>query len=92
MEKYKDTNITTFHLAEGPGGFVEASNLYEKTLMINISLSFLDDDNDNVPGGKVTFSKKINILSKKALKVMVTFIILKIINIMDAVLKEKLTS
>ena len=53
LEKYKDTNITTFHLAEGPGGFVEAINFIRKNTNDKyFAITLLDDDNDNVPGWK----------------------------------------
>ena len=53
LEKYKNSNITTFHLAEGPGGFIEAVNFIRKNPHDNYyAITLLDDDNDSVPGWK----------------------------------------
>jgi len=48
--------ITTFHLAEGPGGFIEAvANLRKRHDDIYIGMTLIDEDNDpNVPGWKKT--------------------------------------
>lgn len=49
-----DVKITTFHLAEGPGGFIEAMvNVRNNTNDKYIGMSILDDKNDpNIPGWK----------------------------------------
>ena len=53
LEKYNNTNITTFHLAEGPGGFIEAIDFIRKNTYDNyFGITLLDDINDNVPGWK----------------------------------------
>ncbi len=53
LEKYNDTNITTFHLAEGPGGFIEAVNFLRKNSNDSyFAITLLEDDNDNIPGWK----------------------------------------
>ena len=58
--KKNNTPIKTFHLAEGPGGFIEAIvNLRENPCDIYIGMTILDDNNDmNVPSWK----KSINFL------------------------------
>jgi len=50
----KKGNITTFHLAEGPGGFIEAMvNMRNNANDKYIGMSILDDKNDpNIPGWK----------------------------------------
>jgi len=50
----KSDNITTFHLAEGPGGFIEAMvNMRNNPNDKYIGISILDDKNDpNIPGWK----------------------------------------
>ena len=49
-------NIRTFHLAEGPGGFIEAiANLRNNEKDIYIGISLLDDKSDpNIPAWKKT--------------------------------------
>lgn len=51
---YDTTPIHTFHLAEGPGGFIEAiSNVRNRPHDIYIGMSILDDINDsNIPAWK----------------------------------------
>lgn len=51
----KETNsISTFHLAEGPGGFIEAlASIRKKPDDIYIGMTLIDDKNDpNIPGWK----------------------------------------
>ena len=50
----KKENITSFHLAEGPGGFIEAlSHIRDNKHDKYIGMSILDDINDpNIPGWK----------------------------------------
>lgn len=51
LENYGDNNIITFHLAEGPGGFIEATNFIRKNPEDNyFGITLLDDENGNVPG------------------------------------------
>ena len=53
----KETNsISTFHLAEGPGGFIEAiASIRKKPDDIYIGMTLIDDKNDqNIPGWKKT--------------------------------------
>ena len=53
LEKYDNSPITSFHLAEGPGGFIEAINfLRNNTRDCYHAITLLDNDNDNVPGWK----------------------------------------
>jgi 23S rRNA U2552 (ribose-2'-O)-methylase RlmE/FtsJ len=54
MENMDDTNIQTYHLAEGPGGFIEAIvKIRNNTNDRYIGMSILDDKNDpNIPGWK----------------------------------------
>ena len=64
-----DTPIKSFHLAEGPGGFIEAiqylrSNDYD----IYYGMTLVDDNNDNIPGWKKSryfLSKHENIIIEK---------------------------
>lgn len=54
-------NIKSFHLAEGPGGFIEAiTYLRFNTADKYYGMTLLDQDNDNVPGWKksLLFLKK----------------------------------
>ena len=60
FENYNTSNITTFHLAEGPGGFIEAianmrSNLNDKY----IGMTLIKDD-PNIPG----WDKSNDVLNK----------------------------
>ena len=53
LDQYKDKNITSFHLAEGPGGFIEAlaymrKNNYDKY----IGITLLDTDSSIPNWGK----------------------------------------
>jgi 23S rRNA U2552 (ribose-2'-O)-methylase RlmE/FtsJ len=53
--------ISTFHLAEGPGGFIEAiSNLRKNPNDKYIGMTLIDDNNTNIPGWK----KTLNFLNK----------------------------
>jgi 23S rRNA U2552 (ribose-2'-O)-methylase RlmE/FtsJ len=46
-------NINTFHLAEGPGGFIEATNFIRKNKNDSyIGMSLIDDVDDSIPGWK----------------------------------------
>lgn len=53
LDKYQ-SSITTFHLAEGPGGFIEAlTHLRNNNEDRYIGMSILDDNNDvNIPAWK----------------------------------------
>jgi 23S rRNA U2552 (ribose-2'-O)-methylase RlmE/FtsJ len=70
MNIYEDYPIKTFHLAEGPGGFIEAllqtrnnkNDLY-------IGMTILNDNDTNVPGWKksnVFLNKNKNVFIEKA--------------------------
>lgn len=53
LDKYSNSNMTSFHLAEGPGGFIEALNFMRKNPNdMYFGITLLEDDNDNVPGWK----------------------------------------
>jgi len=46
-------SIKSFHLAEGPGGFIEAINLLrENTNDVYYGMTLIDNNNDNIPGWK----------------------------------------
>lgn len=48
-----DAPIKSFHLAEGPGGFIEAiQHLRENDADIYYGMTLINDSNDNVPGWK----------------------------------------
>lgn len=53
---FDSQSIRTFHLAEGPGGFIEAiANVRNKEKDVYIGISLLDDKNDpNIPAWKKT--------------------------------------
>ena len=54
-------NITSFHLAEGPGGFIEATNFIRKNEKDSYhGITLIDDENDNIPGWR-----KSNMFLKK---------------------------
>jgi 23S rRNA U2552 (ribose-2'-O)-methylase RlmE/FtsJ len=54
LDKNTSTPISTFHLAEGPGGFIEALvNLRQNKRDTYIGMTILDKNNDpNIPGWK----------------------------------------
>ena len=54
IENIEDNNIQTYHLAEGPGGFIEAMvNIRNNKNDRYIGMSILDDKNDpNIPAWK----------------------------------------
>jgi 23S rRNA U2552 (ribose-2'-O)-methylase RlmE/FtsJ len=54
--QYDSNKINTFHLAEGPGGFIEAiANLRKNPNDRYIGITLLDDKNDpNIPGWRKT--------------------------------------
>ncbi len=66
LENYKFTPINTFHLAEGPGGFIEATSYLRK--MKNdkyYGMTLINEKNENVPGWhKITelLTKQSNII------------------------------
>jgi len=50
---FSTEKITTFHLAEGPGGFIEAINtVRENDNDIYYGMTLIDDDDENIPGWK----------------------------------------
>ena len=57
---HNDTDIKTFHLAEGPGGFIEATTyLRNNTNDLYYGMTLLEDKNINIPGwNKVDFLLK----------------------------------
>ncbi len=61
LDAYKEGNITTFHLAEGPGGFIEAMvYLRNKPNDRYYGMTLLDSSNAKVPGWR----KAENFLAK----------------------------
>jgi cap1 methyltransferase len=52
FENYKDSNINTFHLAEGPGGFIEATNFMRNNEHDIYKGMTLINEDPNVPGWK----------------------------------------
>jgi len=51
--KKQSSNFCSFHLAEGPGGFIEAlANLRRNQEDIYIGMTLIDDKNDEIPGWK----------------------------------------
>jgi len=50
LDDYKDTNINTFHLAEGPGGFIEAMTFLRKNENDKYNGMTLVNSDPNVPG------------------------------------------
>lgn len=56
LEKYKNTvSLQTFHLAEGPGGFIEAIARTRKNKQDKyVGMTLQADENSNIPGWKKT--------------------------------------
>ena len=55
LDDYNYNNINTFHLAEGPGGFIEALCYLRKNPSDKyIGMTLIDDSDINVPGWKKT--------------------------------------
>ncbi len=55
LDDYSYNNINTFHLAEGPGGFIEALCYLRKNPNDKyIGMTLIDDSDTNVPGWKKT--------------------------------------
>ncbi len=53
VERYYSQSINSFHLAEGPGGFIEAmTHLRFNPKDMYYGMTLIDDTNDNVPGWK----------------------------------------
>ena len=53
LKKYENKQLTSFHLADGPGGFIEAINFLRKNTRDSYhAITLLDDDNDSIPGWK----------------------------------------
>lgn len=53
FDKYTDCPITTFHLAEGPGGFMEAmTHLRDNPGDVYNGMTLLDDTDSKIPGWK----------------------------------------
>jgi 23S rRNA U2552 (ribose-2'-O)-methylase RlmE/FtsJ len=51
FDDFKDININTFHLAEGPGGFIEATNYLRKNKSDKYyGMTLIEPTNNNVPG------------------------------------------
>ena len=51
LEPYKYTHIDSFHLAEGPGGFIEAlANIRKNAVDNYFGMTLIDKTNDNIPG------------------------------------------
>lgn len=55
LDDYNNTNIKSFHLAEGPGGFIEALCYMRKNKNDKyVGMTLINDDDTNVPGWKKT--------------------------------------
>ena len=54
LNDFANTNINTFHLAEGPGGFIEATAFLRKNFFDNYYGMTLINEDPNVPGWKKT--------------------------------------
>ena len=53
LNEFHDTNINTYHLAEGPGGFIEAIAYLRKNENDNYyGQTLIDNSDNNVPGWK----------------------------------------
>ena len=52
LDEFNDTHINTFHLAEGPGGFIEAMTYMRKNENDKYYGMTLINDDPNVPGWK----------------------------------------
>jgi 23S rRNA U2552 (ribose-2'-O)-methylase RlmE/FtsJ len=72
LEKFENNNIISFHLAEGPGGFIEATNFIRKNKNDKyFAITLIDEDNDNIPGWKKSglfLRKNKNIIIEKGLE------------------------
>ena len=61
LEPFEGENIKSFHLAEGPGGFIEAINSLRQNINDNYyGMTLIDENNSNVPG----WDKCISFLEK----------------------------
>ncbi len=63
LSNYQNTSLYTFHLAEGPGGFIEAmASLRQKTSFshkdIYHGMTLINNDDNNVPGWKKKYFDK----------------------------------
>jgi len=57
FDDFKDESINTFHLAEGPGGFIEATSYLRKNESDNYyGMTLIVGDDNNVPGWKKSTS------------------------------------
>lgn len=65
-------HFNSFHLAEGPGGFIEAvSHLRNNESDIYHAISLIDDENDNIPGWKKSslfLRKNMNVVIEKGVE------------------------
>jgi len=53
FEKFNNRKINTFHLAEGPGGFIEATQLLRMDSNDKYyGMTLIDENNKNIPGWK----------------------------------------
>lgn len=53
VENYNETNIKTFHLAEGPGGFIQAiSHIRKNSNDKYYGMTLINEQNKNIPGWK----------------------------------------
>ena len=51
------SNLNSFHLAEGPGGFIEALSYLRNNISDNYhGMTLIDDNNRNIPGWKKSYS------------------------------------
>jgi len=69
LDGYKDNNIKTFHLAEGPGGFIEAMvYMRNNPKDIYYGMTLLDSSNTKVPGWRKAesfLSKNKNVIIER---------------------------
>lgn len=63
LTNYDNTNISTFHLAEGPGGFIEAISYLRQSIPqssrdVYYGMTLICEDDMNVPGWKKKYFDK----------------------------------
>ena len=63
LNGYENKNISTFHLAEGPGGFIEAISYLRQTNIHTTrdsyyGMTLINEDDSNVPGWKKKYFDK----------------------------------
>lgn len=69
LDNYKDTYLNSFHLAEGPGGFIEAiSNVRDNMLDSYHGMTLIDNNNNIIPRWD-----KIEFLLKKRKNIIIEY-------------------